>query len=177
VVRQAYPKIDNRTSYRTSDLRRFIVAGLLAKGADLNLHVEVRHNRGTNCGGEAVVGRDGRQGRFLRLWLPRPGRAETTDDPLLDLARTLEHEIDHALGLTHRDMLPFRALRPTWHVGLLIRAEEPKPRLTVEERVRARAEHARKMLEVHERKLLREERLVRKWAARVRYYVRKGTPK
>jgi len=149
-VRQAYPKIDNRTSYRTSDLRRFIVAGLLAKGADLNLHVEVRHNRGTNCGGEAVVGRDGRQGRFLRLWLPRPGRAETTDDPLLDLARTLEHEIDHALGLTHRDMLPFRALRPTWHVGLLIRAEEPKPRLTVEERVRARAEHARKMLEVHE---------------------------
>jgi hypothetical protein len=152
---------------------------------------------GSMVGGCASYsGVTGREGHYIRVSVPnRPvsvdesGAAirgkgggwqygapysELPEDVLFVLAQVFEHEVGHNLGLHHREMKEWWKLEPTWHEGLHIRRKEEKAKPTIADKVRKRAEHAMKKLEEHEKKLAREEGLVRKWRAKVRYYQRQG---
>lgn len=103
----------------------------------------------------------------------RVGVATIEGETLLDLARVLEHEIDHNLGLNHGDMLPVSSLRPKWHEGLVIRRQGEAQKPTRVQKSERREAHARAMLAKHEDALRREQRLVKRWTQKVRYYDRK----
>lgn len=164
-------------------------AAIVGRGGVESLWIRLSvPNRGKDAGGTWVPenrptgDRDGEHSiqliggvptHFRKVYRDADAYPELPDDVLLDLARTLEHEIDHSLGLNHRDMAPSRSLRPTWHQGLRIRREEPKAKVTAAARVAKRAAHAKEMLLAHERALAQERRLVAKWRKRVKYYERK----
>lgn len=100
-------RLINETDWRTADLRRFILAGIRAMGAEENKIVTVKYSRSARNlhGGWAFLGRDTQGAGFLqgrRMMLSLPSDPAKLD--LADFARTVEHEVGHQLGLRHKDM-------------------------------------------------------------------------
>lgn len=167
-------KVENKTAYRTEDLRRFFGACVRHMGASPQTRIKVVYRRESQklCSGWATLG-----GTRIHLRLPRPGNLS-----LIDLAYVLEHEVSHNLGVEHKDMdrecyncHPSSTDQlPTWAAGLAIAVNEPKPKPTMDDRIARRAEKARRMLERWERKLKLSKTMRRKWATKVSYYEKKA---
>ena len=182
--------IDNTTRYSTQDLRRFLLAGMRAKGVG-HREVYIVYGKGSACNGWGTLGVEGnphRHGITLQLSLPGPAfiRALRTAGKIpinyLQLAQVFEHEIDHTLGLRHSDMKDWWLLQPTWHEGLTIAHAPEKQAKTSEQCVAARsatitqrAEHARAMLKKAETRFKRAKTIRDKWAKKARYYDRKNS--
>lgn len=108
------PTINNRSPYRGDDLRRFILRGLTAKGAlERVREVEVIQSPFYRTGGGAYCDE-----ARIQLVIPR-GFDEQHD--LKELAQVFEHEIDHILGLDHKDMIDWWTFEARWHRGLRLR--------------------------------------------------------
>ena len=180
-------EVVNGTAYDTRDIRRFLSAGMRAKGVEWR-EVIIDYGKGSALSGWGVLGTEGdcnRHGITIRLTLPSPAfvaecRADGTD-PIgyKGLAQVFEHEIDHTLGLKHKDMVGYWTLEPTWHEGLTIRFVEPEVvdcATAARQRAAAREEHVRAMLKKAETRLRRAKTIRDKWARKVRYYDRKTMP-
>src|SRR5688572_28105392 len=98
-ARSTLPILVNGTDLRTDDIKRFLKAGLKAKGAENCVQtVEVVQSHGYRSVGWAWVDQ-----KKIRLVLPRGFREGNLHD-LRELGQVLEHEVDHILGLDHKDM-------------------------------------------------------------------------
>ncbi len=167
--------LQNKTEWSTRDLRKFLIAGMQAKGVHHRV-VEVIHGRQNAHHGIAWVNTD-----HLRLSLPGPSAVKHgAKVDYLKLAQVFEHEIDHTLGLTHKDMLDWWLLRPTWHEGLTIAwcgqdklAMDPSQRAAaLSATIEQRRQHARRMLQRAETRLKRARTIQQKWSKKVAYYER-----
>lgn len=139
-----YMKLINLTSWNSEDLSKLFRAGLRAKGVvHTDYVVAATYSRAKRDlesakkrGAEMWVGTDGKalhgyaylcsmwsvyvEGRkhllkgkrFIRIFLP------DGDFDLRKLAQIFEHEVDHTLGLQHKDMIDSNLLEPKWHDGL-----------------------------------------------------------
>lgn len=183
-------KLVNETMFSSEDLRAFFTAGLKAGGAELDKTIMVSYSRRDRVHGRAQIGRDGAQGRWIKMWIPKgAGQAAMFDELKRSLAFVFEHEVAHSLGVEHADMdeavrrchgnIPLEAFAklamPGWSVALSIRVLPPKTvKLTAAERASMRADHARRMMEKWERKLKLAAGKVKKYRRTVRYYEKKG---
>lgn len=174
-------RFTNTTKYNTRDLRRLCMAGLAAAGADHRLY-------GVSCAPSQrhMRGRAACPGTWLRLMLPQPpqhmealGLAKPLDVGVV--ARVLEHEIAHTLGVHHKDMdgavkscavYADTAPVPAWAAGLTVRLRAWVPGPDKWARIKARRDHATKMAARWARKLKLAQRKAKVWAARVRQYAR-----
>lgn len=107
-------RIDNRTEYRTDDLRKAFAAGLRSVGISYNMLVEVIYARTSTINAMASYP-EGRGITWMRFAFPR-GKFS-----MFEFAKIFEHEAQHSQGLRHRDMIHWEEFRPTWHRGLKIR--------------------------------------------------------
>lgn len=139
-------KLFNTTSWNSGDLTSLLKAGLKAKGVDHSKYavvVTLSHTKrdiedSVERGAEHWVGADGKalhgyaclepvwsiylQGKrillrnksYIRMFLP------DGDFDLKKFAQIFEHEIDHTLGLKHRDMIDSDLLEPKWHEGFTL---------------------------------------------------------
>lgn len=202
-------KLTNKSHLRTGDLRVYFRAACRALGIKGSKHITVNASRSGYVTGRASLGKLVRigpnsgyrriEGFSVRLSVPRkeshlPRRkamegGEPEQTWRAQVARVLEHELLHTLGVDHKDMTRAQMYsdgdEPDWSRGLALRAKEAKPKATLAERAdrmrsaacdaaNKREAHARKMLALHEAKWKREERLVAKWSKRVAYYDRKA---
>jgi hypothetical protein len=157
-------KIINHTTYPTRELRKFLLAGHKAHGADTNKVITIKWSRHGMHWGCASY-----SGSSMMLTIPK-GKLSMTEFALL-----FEHELAHNLGLRHGEM--DEAVRycqgkiPAWAVGFDLKERAEPERV---DPVVARETHARKMLERWEKKLERAKRQRSKWAVKVRYYDRKS---
>jgi hypothetical protein len=174
--------IINETNFRTDDLRRFIVSGLRAMGADVSRPTvfTIKYSRGAHTTGWARY--DGSRvllrlpadldsGAEFRSNYNRASRRDSDWTPLREAARVLEHEIAHTLGLKHRDMTTAlrwcRAPWPTWVEGTTLRikgreVEVQTPADTTTDAT-SRADSREDVL----KKLHRAEAMVKRWSARL----------
>lgn len=167
-------KLTNQTQWSTADLKRFLVAGLRAKGADVE-RMRITIYTSKRGGPLGVGGYAWYDSHRLKLGAPKVEFAtegRMTAEQLLRMAQVLEHEIDHTFGLRHGEMLPSTQLRPTWQEGLEIRVQAPKPTKPKPSLKERRAELARKQLAVWEAKVRRAENRAKYWRRKVRYYER-----
>lgn len=159
-------KLINRTKYRSDDLRKLISAAHFRMHAPVGKTVEVRQGRSRHHGRAAL------SGGWMMISLPPPGHANVTE-----VARVLEHEIAHNLGVTHEEMdeaVKYCTQEVPWANGLELRAKTVKAAPTMEERIAARADKARAMLARWDRKVRLAKTMRAKWQVKVRYYERKA---
>lgn len=172
--------LTNETRYSSRDLRSFFLAGMHAMGVKTSKRVRVSYSHKSMQWGCASIGtiykpgalKSGYtrvEGSFVHMTLPPPDRLD-----LRDFARTFEHELLHNLGVNHGDMTEAqrycRGDLPAWAQGRELREATPKPTVPA---VVLREARARAHLEKHETALAREQKLVRKWRAKVAYYDRR----
>lgn len=185
-------RIKNATPYRTADLRALVLAALRAEGIEASGYiVEVGASKRQprrrwddelkrwvpddrdapyRFSGLGMLNR-----RWFRLGIPKAVYArDLAPEEVKRLAQIAVHELGHNLGLRHADMVGSFGIPVPWADGLAVRLAEvkPAPRRDLQAE---RAERARAKLEEHERKLRREQKLVRKYRAKVRYYERRRT--
>jgi hypothetical protein len=167
-------KFKNLSAVHTPDLRRFIEAGLVARGVDPDRY-DVMVKGGWRVHGKAGVGIP-----WLRLYIPRPPLTLTFAlwwaSQVRWLALVLEHEIDHTLGLRHKEMLKgdefWNQPLPAWAVGLTL---GPKPKRTAKPKeplVLRRYHHAQVKLNTWVRRAKLAANRVKRWRRRVGYYER-----
>lgn len=188
-------RIVNKTPYRMGDLSALVRAALKAEGVDPKGYVveigpskrrryhrwgsqpdtatlEQKHQR--ELGFVSGLGRY--YSKWIRLGIPKEwfGR-DLARDEIEVLASVAVHEIAHNRGVRHPDMT-FDArysdvVHGSWAERLVVRLAVKE--VVVKQDVREkRAAHAKKMLEVHSKRLGREKNLVKRWEAKVRYYER-----
>lgn len=166
----------NETKWSTKDLRKFVTAGLKAVtgGWDGTYTVTVKHFQSRNLG----TGHYYSQRMMLRI--PAATKdAVCSESWLLTMAATMSHEYDHNIGRKHTEMVdgPTTGVsydRDTEWVKAYVEAGNSisstiKAKPIVDKQAQ-RAAHAQKMLEMHEKKLAREQKIVKKWAKKVSYY-------
>jgi len=107
-------KLINKTGYHGWDLRKIIRKGLIEYYVDLSHYqVCVKYDGASghpHCGSYAILG--------------EPKIVMSVDPDGVDVgvfARELAHEIEHTLGLEHKDMLDIDTIETTWAKGLQIR--------------------------------------------------------
>lgn len=134
-------KIYNLTEWNTKDLTTLLKAGLKAKGVDHTKYaVAVTYSKAKRIKNrdDTWIGSDGlalhgyayyqpmwavkvegkwlhlRNKSFVRMFVSK----EKFD--LKRFAQIFEHEVDHTLGLRHKDMIDSDRLEPTWHTNLTL---------------------------------------------------------
>jgi hypothetical protein len=129
--RGARGRIDNRTSYRDEDVRKFVQAGLRAYGAPPNTEVTVRAAPGRTRGC-AILG-----GRRMVLALARPSKWSLRKATLI-----FRHEVAHLRGADHHEMSPdiywSRGPVPAWARGKKLRRKSGAHRGASRKRKKAR---------------------------------------
>lgn len=177
-------RLENNTKWSTRDLRKFFLRGMKDRGMD-HLHVTVDYARSN----DGVHGSAYLNSVFLRMKLPGPKwvRVATKHNkPLIDMkkfAQVFMHEMDHCLGLRHKDMADWWKFEPTWQEGLEIKwtGDTVVEKKTSEQKqaartatVETRAQHALAMLKKADTRLKQATTIQKKWAKKVKYYQDRG---
>lgn len=182
-------RIDNRTNYRTEDLRVLIAEALERDGlGSRGVRVEVRRARQST----RVTGYAWYHSRRMVLRVPDgetiSSGTRTKRVPWLvmpekirdDLAAVTMHEAAHCRGVRHKDMHDARHWCHSghedvrWASAYQIRAvppPEPKPK---ENLVAKRAAHVAKQLARAERRLKLARTIAAKWRRKAAYYAKKA---
>jgi hypothetical protein len=117
------PKIVNNSTLRLDDIKRFVETAIRSKGAEgLVTTIEFRQTKREECGGWAYTGP-----KLILIELCE--KFEGDPHHIFEMAQILEHEIDHILGLEHKDMIEWFDLTPTWHQGLQLRERKKAKRV------------------------------------------------
>ena len=166
-MRRSRWKLNNETHFSGRDLRKLFNAGFIARGVDgdrrrrytVKVNYAKQHRSPSGCAWLSTPS--------LVVHIPKPGCDITA------LAQVFVHELDHTLGLRHREMAHCWTMPVEWSEGFSLGIVQPKqkPKVPV---VEQRAAKARMLLAKHEKKLATEKRLVAKYRVKVRYYDKKG---
>ncbi len=162
-------KIVNETDYQTADLRRFLAVGFREEGVDFKEswgRYVVEFYRPRGC----VAGQALYHSTWMRLALYNSD-GELAPAQVVRLAQVFVHELAHNRGLRHKEMTYSSEIDVPWAAGLRVRRKVVKPK-PVRDVQAERQTHAEKMLAEHDAKLKREQKLVKKWRQKVRYYGR-----
>ena len=177
-------KMHNKTEWSGRELRKLFLAALKAEGAGnakrcYNIHVEYRTSP---CYTLGVTGMARLDGSTIWMYLPTPARLashlypssaepcyETKDKFVKQVAKVFVHELGHNLGLKHKEMVRVSSIDVSWSAGMVLTHKRPAPKVKKDLQV-VRSENAKRHLAEHEKKLKREQGLVRKWRKKVRYY-------
>lgn len=187
-------RIDNRTNYRTLDLRHIIVACCRAEDFKVPPGAIVRVVYARQAGrvsGWAAYGAhnltipdvnrqslslaEKREGCAMLLRIPR------TKLHIERFIAVVRHEVGHWRGLRHAQMSGsllhtnrFNVNDHPWAENLTLGIQEAPKAPTVADRVKAREAHVRAMLARHEAQLRRQKALVVRWREKAHYYDRKA---
>lgn len=171
-------KVINFTQYHTWDLRRFFLAGMTHRGTGPKT-VTVQYSRYYgDIGGSAYMPQKG-EPEETDITMLLPGRkyltGKDTNNPLdlLELAQVFEHELDHTMGLDHRDMQEWWDLKPTWHEGLKIRWV-PKLKRAPEKLLQERRAQVEAKVTEWSKKARYARQKLAKWRKKLRYYKRRA---
>jgi len=175
-------KILNKTRWNTGDILKLLRECFRRIGEDIREYtIEVVDARSPTVRGWGSYHR-----KWMKLCLPTRGYVQGADgksvlSPLTELtgnrtvriAQVAMHESDHTRGLHHGDMLPSWKMPCDWARDYVIRRKPPKPKPTMEERVRRRYERVLELIKQKERKLKLMRTSLRKLYKRKKYYERK----
>lgn len=184
-------KVDNRTHYDTTNIRRILQA--CCQESDYTppagATVRVVYSRWRGCSGWATYGAvpawSDKEGAAMLLRVPRKWTCDVSAVEgvfLESFIFVVRHEVGHWRGLKHAQMAggllrraKFKLSDHPWAAELTLGAAQKATPVKAlpKDRSAVREARARKMLLAHEGKLAREKRLVAKWQARVRYYDKK----
>ena len=178
-------RIDNRTNYRTLDLRRILMACCREDGFKVPQGALVRvvysRNRGRVSGWASSGAKnihDDRKGSHPCAMVMRLPRSNYSVEHIIAVIR---HEVGHWRGLKHSQMsgsllrtYDFRLADHPWAQNLPLGVQEAPKAPTMDDRVAAREAHVRAMLARHEAKLRRQKALVVRWREKAKYYDRKA---
>jgi len=167
-------KIQNTTKWNTKDLRRLILVGMkqFLQTDDWKyklMHVWVK-KRGKLLGGRSCVG-----GAIITLYLP-------DEFEPIQLAWLIAHELEHTIGLNHKDIKGnffanwksseellnsdiMKWALPYLNIGKKEVVVKEKKDLQI-----VRYERAQKVLEEKLKKFKRLQTQIKKWTTKVRYY-------
>lgn len=186
--------LKNETDWNTADLKRFVRAALRYLGVSEDRNVRITNRRSLDA-----IGASGcayLNSRSMTVRLPRPiYRATIVGDDgareewrrrevmhevdLRDFAYVFLHELEHNLGLEHRQMRRSRKVFTPWLAGLVVRAKaekaKPAPLPAGERRAltrEAREAKARQRLALWERKMRLAKTKVAAWRRKVARYDR-----
>lgn len=155
----------NSTAYDGRIIRRWLHAAIEERGVE-HLTCEVLYSRQGDHRGYGYLGIP-----HIKLLVPRDGNVSR-----VRVAQILLHEIDHTLGLRHREMRSSRHLDFAWSDSLpewrLIPPRERKPRGRARP-VGAKLEWARARAKEAQTRAKRANTILKKWQAKVRYYERR----
>jgi hypothetical protein len=123
-------RLDNETDWDTGDLRRIVLACCKAMGVGAARTVKLYRLASWLYPGRASIGRP-----ELRIGLPADTRRPFN---VKVFAQTLEHEIEHNLGLGHRNMGRWSHKLVFWAEGMRVRPRlglrrAPRPQPTPEQ--------------------------------------------
>lgn len=164
-------KVKNETHYDTFYLRRLFLACekqmfriCLKHTTPKWRRVEVRYNKKNR----RVNGRATISGSWVGMFLPKP-----TQDYLptaQSVAQVYIHEVQHNLGLRHKDMIPVNKIDVSFLPNEYIMLKPAKPAKPKPNIIEIRAAKAQKKLDGWQKKLNRAKTFVRKYQRKVRYY-------
>lgn len=176
-------KIENKTDYDTRYLRRVFMACEKHEGTNpKHRFVRVTYNTTCRIRGSAWIGC-----HSLTMTMPKPRKDGLVRDGIMidgeivdryganvhNLARVYIHEVDHNLGLRHKDMSEWWNIDVSWlpeNELIPMKVKAPKAKRNI---VEVRAENAQKKLDEWTKKLNRAKTGVKKYRRKVRYYERK----
>lgn len=180
--------LENKTGYRTTDLRAFCRAAIKAEGAEgrwgsLPWRVRIVHSQDHRMSGYAFL-----ESQSFCLRIPKPNALKDRRlSPLpatealpasvvTMIAQVAAHEVGHCLGLKHHEMSDCGNFPVEWAAALPIRVKKPKAHTTDDERRHAmklkRAQRAAGRVQELERELKRKANLLKKWRRKAAYYER-----
>jgi len=117
------PILVNKTPFRGDDLRRFTLAAIRARGAEGAVKmIEYRISPSHRATGLTYC----EESRII-MNFPRGYNARAYEDDLTEVAQILIHEIDHVLGLDHKDMRRLDDLEVPWIQGVRLRRRKNVP--------------------------------------------------
>ena len=180
--------LENKTGYRTADLRAFCLAAIKAEGAEgrwgrLPWRVRIVYSHDLRMSGYAFLNS---QSFCLRVpkpnalkdrrLTPLPAGEALPASVVTMIAQVAAHEIGHCLGLKHREMSDCGNFPVDWAATLPIRVKTPKAPANADERRHAmklkRAQRAAGRVQELEREIKRKANLLKKWRRKAAYYER-----
>jgi len=106
-------------------------------------------------------------------------QSELTPGQKVRLVNTILHEVEHNEGARHKDMdcgaytTGFNLEDILWVKDIKIERKAESTKISPSQRAGRKEAHAKVMLAKHEAKLKREQKLIRKWKVKVKYYEKK----
>ena len=176
------PIIKNKTHWDGRALRKLCIKAIKNKGSHKTHWITIDYNKSLRYRGKAVI-----YGSDIWMYVPRPTRSWKWNVPRtlgfdpVRFCRVLEHEIDHNLGLRHKDMIMDISMlncdyAKDVYVSARIKQPKAKPDLVMQRYQRAVAN-----LKTARTRYKRATTLLKKWESKVRYYKKKnlgeGTPR
>lgn len=174
-------KVINETGWSTTDLSRFLRAGLAFLGARPDKVVTCVYRRANSRTlGRARIGVLGLvEQRSITLYLPRPEAAgpSWSADTIRLYAKVLAHEVDHNLGLRHDSMGGCNVhliddARTIWIESLAVGLKPVKAAPDKADRIEAKVEKVRLMLATWRRKAKMADTKIKKYRRALLRYER-----
>lgn len=188
-------KIENRTTFKTRDIRKLAIRCMKEHGINPNKHhtLTITYSKGGTSGyaylntGIFRISIQGSNG-----FAPHQTRVtEISGEAIRWVAMVMTHELQHTQGLEHKEMAKlwdtkdFHAWALEYTIGRNApKAKKPKPKDAKENHVRALHARAVRKSEMIEKRMLtvqaelesalkQSRNLEKKWLVKVRYYDRK----
>jgi len=169
-------KIENKTAYTTRSLRKFFIAGMKEYGLSPDQYkqmcirvVYVKYKDARYATGYAYY-----NSYSICMRVPRPVNGTMSDSVREYCAKVLFHEIGHTLGLCHKEMIRCKSICVEFWKTLPLVAKV-KHKKEKQDRIAARCTHVQNKVQEIERKILRYQKLLKKWKIKENYYDRKLT--
>lgn len=173
-------RIKNRTCWETKSLLRLLRKCFEKRGVDIKEYtIEIVTSRRNPC----ITGLGSYDFKWIQLGLPTRGRylgngkwenpTELAGDRAVRIAQVAMHEIDHTLGLHHKDMIPYTDIDAEWARSFVVRKKQPRPAPTKEEIAERRYKHVLELIKRNERRLKLAKTRLRSLVARRTYYERR----
>lgn len=178
-------KLINKSGWDTKDLRKLCREAIKRSGAENHTKIIVKTRKGMgshNIRGLAYVGHP-----YIEMKVPpvmerryafsNTGNRQVVEEKpaefdSVDFAKVLTHEIDHNLGLRHKDMVSCSALDCEWAKDYIVKPKEKRPTPPKQDIRKARYEAVLAKVKSWEAKKKRAETALKKYKQKQKYYER-----